>query len=159
MKKAILSLGTNIGDRQANIEKAIELLAGKFFIYKISPVYTSASLLRDEQQDYYNAVVIVRTEHDPVTLLHYCQDIETQMGRVRTSEQFSERIIDIDVLDYDNIVLNTSELTLPHPRMHERSFVLYPLQDADGEYYHPVLNITIDDMIIDIDDLLDIKLV
>lgn len=142
---ACLGLGSNLGDRLNALAEAIDHLRqhesiqidnenGVSSIYKTSPVGVP-----ETQQDYYNAVLRVKTSMLPEELLQACLQIENQMGRVRNSRNGS-RVIDIDLLLFEDVVMETDLLTLPHPRMHERLFVLIPLCEIAGDVIHPVIN-------------------
>lgn len=128
--KAVLGLGSNIGFRGENIKTAIKSLAlvPGVKILRESSVYKTSPWGLTQQRDFYNNVVEVETELSPNALLGACLGIEAAMGRVRVLEN-GPRIIDIDVLVYENAVSDTKELQLPHPRIGERMFVLVPLID------------------------------
>lgn len=128
--KAVLSIGTNIGYRGKNIKEAmrsLELVPG-VKILRESSVYDTAPWGLTEQRNFFNNVVEVETELSPNALLGACLGIEAAMGRVREIEN-GPRIIDIDLLVYEDAVSDTKELQLPHPRIGERAFVLVPLMD------------------------------
>lgn len=139
---AYLGLGSNLGDRLALLAEAVDHLcrheniaidldSSLSSIYKTSPVGVT-----EIQQDYYNAAVRIETSLKPVDLLHACIQIENQMGRVR-NERNGSRVIDIDLLMVEDVVMETDLLTLPHPRMHERLFVLIPLREIATDAIHP----------------------
>ncbi|MCD7775104.1 MAG: 2-amino-4-hydroxy-6-hydroxymethyldihydropteridine diphosphokinase [Clostridiales bacterium] len=130
MKTAIVGIGTNIGDRRRNVESAIEALKHlpNTEIAAVSPIYETEPWGYTEQNRFYNVCVKISTELSPSALLGACLGIEAAFGRERPFKN-SPRIIDIDLLLYEEAELNTPELTLPHPRMRERAFVLVPLKD------------------------------
>jgi 2-amino-4-hydroxy-6-hydroxymethyldihydropteridine diphosphokinase len=133
-----LSLGSNLGDRADNIRRALTLLAPAVVVQKISGVYESEPMYLTEQPLFYNIALKGTTKLEPVDLLRHLKSIEQTLGRVE-GKQNAPREIDIDILFYDDLILDTSELTIPHPRLHERPFVLVPLEEIDRFLEHPVL--------------------
>lgn len=135
MKKAVLCLGTNIGDRMSNLEAAKDALAvlTKTTLIKTSAVYeTEPFEVPDKQENFYNCCILLETELSPEMLMGACLGIEAKMGRLRPYKN-SPRIIDIDIIAMENIAKNDELLTLPHPRFLERAFVLRPLEDIFPE--------------------------
>jgi len=131
--RAYLGLGSNLGDRLANLEEAVRRLdAAGARVLRSSRVYETDPVGGPEQPDYLNAVVEVETELSARDLLDACLDVERQMGRVRT-ERWGPRRIDIDLLTYGRRQIDEPGLTVPHPRMHERAFVLVPLLELDPD--------------------------
>ncbi len=128
--KAVLSLGTNMGYRENNINAALDSLAlvPDLKVLRVSSIYETEPWGITHQRNFYNNVVEVETELSPNALLGVCLGIEAAMGRVRELKN-GPRIIDIDVLVYENAVSDTKELQLPHPRIGERAFVLVPLKE------------------------------
>ena len=131
---AYLGLGSNLGDRLANLQRAVELLAAQrgLKVVRSSRVYVTDPVGGPPQPDYLNAVVEVDTALSPHELLDACMEIERHLGRVR-DERWGPRIIDVDVLTYDEEEIDDPDLTLPHPRMHERGFVLLPLIELGAD--------------------------
>lgn len=128
--KAVIGIGTNIGDRYTNINIAVEalnLVPGVKVLRK-SSVYETAPWGYTEQAAFYNNVIEVETEKSPEALLGICLGIEAGMGRVREFK-YGPRVIDLDLLVYENEERNTTELKLPHPLIQERDFVLVPLNE------------------------------
>lgn len=128
--KALLGIGTNIGDKIKNINDALESLSlvPDINVIKISSVYDTAPWGYTEQDNFYNIVCEVETKLSPNALLGVCLGIEAAMGRVRQFKN-GPRIIDLDVLLCENTVVDTPELTVPHPRIGERDFVLVPFAE------------------------------
>lgn len=126
-----LGLGSNLGDRAANIGEAVAALAAwpGIKVTQVSSLYETAPVGLTEQPDFLNAVALVATSLAPAELLAACLAVEKAMGRVRLV-RWGPRVIDIDVLLYNDVVLDTPELVLPHPRFHERFFVLVPLAEV-----------------------------
>lgn len=134
MKTAFLGLGSNIGDRQEYLLQALRGLAADpaITVVRCSSVYESKPVGVTEQPDFLNMVVEIGTMHPPLPLLAACLALEARLGRERR-ERWGPRVIDIDVLAYDQLHWNDDRLVLPHPRMHERSFVLTPLMEIAPE--------------------------
>lgn len=136
MKEAVIALGSNLLDREKNLKKAIESIQKlpRTTVSEVSSVYsTKPFLVPDKQDDYLNCCVKIKTELQPKTLLGCCLGIESAMGRERPYKN-AARIIDIDLLLYENNSFCDEDLVLPHPRIKERAFVMIPLKDlyVDG---------------------------
>lgn len=141
MHTVFLGIGTNLGDREDNLRKSlimIEKNIGK--ILKSSSVYETAPWGFDAENDFLNEVLKVRTSQTPTELLTAIKMIESTMGREKDQDRYSSRIIDIDILIYDNLVLEEKGLKIPHHLMHERRFVLVPLCEIAPDLIHPVFN-------------------
>jgi 2-amino-4-hydroxy-6-hydroxymethyldihydropteridine diphosphokinase len=130
MKPAYLSLGSNLGDRQWLLAEAVRRLAADpaIAIVRGSSVYETSPVGVTTQPKFLNLVVEIATRHEPLALLDACLGVEASLGRERR-ERWGPRTIDIDVLLFDSIDWSDDHLTLPHPRLHERSFVLEPLAE------------------------------
>jgi 2-amino-4-hydroxy-6-hydroxymethyldihydropteridine diphosphokinase len=137
---AYISLGSNLGNRLAHLKQALRRLeeSGELSISKTSPVYETQPVGPRNQSWFLNLVVEVQTYLDPHSLLEYLSSIENQIGRKR-EESWGPRKIDLDILLYDNQTVSSDRLTIPHPRMQERKFVLLPLSDIAPHALHPVL--------------------
>lgn len=129
--RAVLALGANLGDRMGALQRAVEMLDAtpSVTVLEVSPVYETAPV-GPPQPDYLNAVVVVRTSLGSRALLDVAHEIEDELGRVR-AERFGPRTVDVDVLDFGGERSDDPVLTLPHPRAHERAFVLVPWHDID----------------------------
>lgn len=136
MSRAWLSLGSNMYDRQAYLNMAVEALNAypQIVVSKKSSIFRTAPWGNESQEEYLNAVVEIETSLAPLKLLTVCQLIENAAGRVRFSH-WGPRTLDIDIIFYDNIQLQTDRLTIPHPHMHERLFVLAPLSEMITDNY------------------------
>jgi 2-amino-4-hydroxy-6-hydroxymethyldihydropteridine diphosphokinase len=132
-----LALGTNLGNRLGNLRTAVTALTPAVTVLAESPVYETPPWGVIDQPDFLNLVLKGETHLAPPALLTHLKHIETKLGRL-PSIRYGPRLIDIDILFYDDLVLNTSELTIPHPRLHERAFVLVPLADLAPDFVHPV---------------------
>jgi len=132
--RAVLSVGSNLGDRLGTLQGCVQAIGGLAGtdVLAISPVYETAPVGGPAQPDYLNAVLAVGTTLSPRALLAATQGIEADFGRVR-AERFGPRTLDIDIISYDGEVSDDPVLTLPHPRAHERAFVLAPWHDVDPE--------------------------
>lgn len=131
MKKAYIGIGTNIGDRLHNIKAATDALAHLpgTQVLKVSDVYETEPWGYTDQDNFYNICAEIETELSPNALLGACLGIEAAFGRERPFKN-APRILDVDLLLYEGVAMNAPELILPHPRMHERAFVLVPLKDV-----------------------------
>ncbi len=133
MATAYVSLGSNLGDRAENLWVALQKIGElqSTRIVKFSTFHETDPVGGPPQGKFFNAAARLETELEPHELLHGLQKIEREMGRPADHERWGPRVIDLDLLTYDNLVLNTPELTLPHPRMKERDFVLDPLSEIE----------------------------
>ena len=132
-----LGLGSNLGNRQAFLNQACsKLSAVTLQNFRSSEIYESEPLLKMKQPNYFNQVVCGWTELTPVELLEKCQQIETQLGRIR-KEHWGSRKIDLDILSYGKDIVDTERLKIPHPEMEKRSFVLLPLLELSPDWVHP----------------------
>ena len=132
MHKIYLSLGSNIGETRKNLEEALEMLAEKVKITAVSSYYETEPVGYKDQSWFLNIAVAGETVLAPYALLSFTQSIEQGMGRVKLI-RFGPRNIDIDILLYDDLILNDETLTIPHPRMTERAFVVEPLYEIAPE--------------------------
>ena len=141
MNKVYLGLGTNLGDRKRNLLAATEQIKAKIGnVVKSSSVYETAPWGFEADTDFLNMVVEVETKLAPSDVLKMILAIESHLGRERTQDRYSSRIIDIDILFYDDLILEEKSLKIPHRLIHERRFVLAPLNEISPELIHPVLN-------------------
>lgn len=139
LKTTFLATGSNQGDRLVNLQKAVALIATKIgTIAQASQVYVTQAWGLQEQPDFLNQVLEVKTPLSPEAVLAQIQQIETQMGRQRQIK-WGERIIDIDILFYEQEIIQTEQLTIPHPFLQKRNFVLIPLAEIAPDWIHPVL--------------------
>lgn len=137
--KVVLSLGGNLGDVADTLQKALFLVNNRIGELEIvSPVYQTKAWGVKNQPDFLNIAVIIKTVLLPMLVLEECLLIEKDLGRVR-NQKWYERTIDIDILFYNNTIINFPELIVPHPYISERNFVLYPLTDILPKFKHPIL--------------------
>jgi 2-amino-4-hydroxy-6-hydroxymethyldihydropteridine diphosphokinase len=141
-----LALGSNLGDRQENLRQAIASLPPQMEVKAKSHIYETPPWGYTDQPKFYNQVIKADTYLQAEPLLKHLKRLEVALGR-QVSFQNGPRLIDIDILFFDHLVLNTPILTVPHPRLHERGFVLLPLLDIAPEFVHPVLKKSVREMV------------
>lgn len=148
MSEIFLGLGSNLGDRRANLENGLQRLTNspEIQIKKISSVYETEPYGAKDQPWFLNIVIEIGTGLSPLALLEVTQHIERQVGRGKT-HFWGPRIIDIDILSYEDRIVMHPELQIPHPQLHVRQFVLIPLKEIAARFVHPGLKKTIDQII------------
>lgn len=158
MKIVFLGIGTNMGMRESNLDNALE----KIEEY-IGPVIKSSAIYETEpwgfraKGEFLNIVVKIQTELSPHDLLDKILNIETLLGRIRKKKRYSSRVIDIDILLYDDIIIHEPDLKIPHPLLHERKFVLVPLCEIAPDMIHPVLKKSFSSLLEICEDTGDVK--
>ena len=144
MAVAYLLAGTNIGNKTNNLIRALNLIEQSgLTLIKKSSIYESSPWGFNHPESFYNQAFGIRTDLLPEFLLSTLLDIEKQMGRIRTTGQYEARIIDLDILFYDDLQLQTLSLSLPHPLLHLRRFALEPLCEIAPSIIHPIFNKTV----------------
>ena len=149
MTIAYLSLGSNLGDRVGYLQQATSLLGmhPDINIVSTSSFYESEPWKMDSENWFVNAVVQISTTLEPEALLNECQRIETQLGRKRhQSAVYTDRTIDIDIIFYDKLILNTENLTIPHKHFHKRAFMLVPMLEIAEDFVHPFFGKTVESL-------------
>ena len=142
MVTAYIGLGANLGDREANIKRALEEIVRKGCrLVRISSMYETAPVGFEDQPDFLNTVAEIETEAGPAELLAVLDEIEQKIGR-RETFKWGPRIVDLDILLYGDRILEEDNLKIPHPEMHKRAFVLSPLAEIAPDALHPVLGLT-----------------
>jgi 2-amino-4-hydroxy-6-hydroxymethyldihydropteridine diphosphokinase len=157
MNLAYLLIGGNLGNRSANLQNAlhqIEKNCGK--ILDLSAIYETAAWGLSNQPSFYNQAVSIQTNLEPKALMEQLLAIETNMGRIR-SIKLGPRLIDLDILLINNLILNTETLILPHPSMEQRRFALLPLAEIAPNLMHPILQKTIQELLMHCSDQLDVQ--
>ena len=144
--RVYLGLGSNIGIKESNLSRALKLLPDLVSVSEVSSIYESEPVGPKDQPWFVNAVCVAYTDLSPRDLLAYLKHIEGQMGRILSFKD-GPRIIDIDILFYADQVIETPDLTIPHPRIAERAFVLHPLSELDPLLFHPVESRTVAQML------------
>lgn len=158
MNKAYILLGSNEGDRLFHLSKALELIeqeAGA--VSKRSEVYITVAWGYQEQPDFLNQVICIETVLSPQQLLKQLLEIEQMLGRTRTDTKWRQRIIDLDILFYNELVLKEESLCIPHPFIQDRKFVLIPLLEIAATLVHPVFGKDITSLTLECKDTLEVK--
>tara|TARA_Y100000590_G_scaffold62434_1_gene66775 strand:+ start:7299 stop:7793 length:495 start_codon:yes stop_codon:yes gene_type:complete len=147
-QKALIGIGSNLGSPVENCRKAVASLceSEEINVIKQSSLYESEPIGKKNQPWFVNTVIEIQTSLSPERLLKKLLNIEQQFGRTR-NEKWGPRIIDLDILDYDGRIINSESLTLPHPEMLNRRFVLEPLSEISGSIIHPVQNKSIQSLL------------
>ncbi len=155
MAIAYLAIGSNIGDKDANCAEAVARLEkiGHVKVIARSRLYTTKAAGGPPQESYLNGVLKVSTQIEASEFLRVLKTIEKDMGRDFSKERNHPRIIDLDILIYGDIVMDSGELTIPHPRMHHRSFVLEGMIEIAPDVMHPVLGKTMEELYFEISSL------
>ena len=134
-----IALGTNLGNRLANLRAAIQAMPPEIQVLAESHVYETPPWGYEEQPAFLNMVIKAETKLEPEPLLKRLKQLEVELGREQNF-RWGPRLIDLDILFYDDLVLDSPPLVIPHPRLHERGFVLVPLADVAPDLVHPVLD-------------------
>jgi len=151
---AYIAVGSNLGDRLSNCQKGISELTKKTNsqLIRLSDFYQTQPMYIEDQDWFINGVFSIQTKYSPHELFHSIKETEILLGRDLTAKRYGPRVLDLDILMMDNLIINTQNLNIPHPRLHERRFVLQPLSDIAAEIVHPILNKNIKELLIDLND-------
>jgi len=145
MPEIYVGLGSNLGDKEGNIRQALARLGERSEIVRVSPLYQTDPVGYCQQDWFLNGVAHAKTALDPRSVLRLLQSIEASLGRAQTVPN-GPRTIDLDLLLYDDLVVGEPGLTVPHPRLHERLFVLAPLSELCPRMVHPLLRRTVEEL-------------
>jgi 2-amino-4-hydroxy-6-hydroxymethyldihydropteridine diphosphokinase len=156
VRTAYLSAGSNIGDRKQHLDAALRFLGGELRIKKVSSFFETEPVGYRDQPWFLNLAIEIETLMSPSELLCLCQDIETSCGRMRTFAN-APRTLDLDILLFEDVIMNESGLVIPHPRLSERRFVLEPLAEIAPATMHPVLKRTIGSLLEDCPDQSEVR--
>ncbi len=146
MASIYLALGSNVGNSKSHINKAIKLLSRTVSDIKSAPIYVSKAVGYTDQADFYNTALRGNTKLEPLELLAFVKEVESIIGRIQRFH-WGPREIDIDIIFYDNLVIDLPTLIIPHPRLHERDFVLKPLADIDPELHDTVSGLSMQELL------------
>jgi 2-amino-4-hydroxy-6-hydroxymethyldihydropteridine diphosphokinase len=149
-ERIYIALGTNIGDREGNLKTAKDALFPEVTVVRESSIYVTPPWGYADQPDFLNQVIEVSTHLEPLPLLRFLKDIENRMGRKKLIRN-GPRLIDLDILFYGDRVVVIDDLQIPHPRMEGRAFVLVPLHEIAPDLIHPMLEISVREMLTGID--------
>ena len=157
MNTAYLLIGGNLGDRAAYLQEAVKHIEARCgSITRISSIYETAAWGNTKQPAFYNQAIQLTTPLPPETLLEQLLAIEIEMGRVRT-QKYGPRTIDLDILMIDDNVIDTQALTIPHPELHNRRFALLPLAEIAPSLFHPILDKSVSELLVNCPDTLDVQ--
>ena len=157
MAEVFILLGGNVGDKRKIFTETREMINDRIGkLTKSSSIYATEPWGFDSDL-FWNQALLVETRLLPLEILDIAQSIETAMGRVKTSKYYEPRTMDIDLLFYDDLLFDTPRLTLPHPKIEERRFVLVPLNEIEPDKRHPVTGLTISELLISCNDLLKVE--
>jgi len=153
LHQAYIGIGSNLGKKKENYLEALARIARipGTKIIKESSLYESEPL-GESKEWYVNGVIQIETELRPDLLLQKCKNIERAMGRKKVRKRWAARIIDLDIILYNNLKLEKGSLKIPHPEMHKRKFVLIPLSEIAPQVVHPVMGMTISELLVNVKD-------
>ncbi len=149
MEKVFLGIGSNVGERIVYIKNALNLLSQILKEIQTAHFYVSKAVGFEDQPDFINTAISGYTDLEPYELFKKVKDIENKVGRIKRF-RWGPREIDIDILFYGSLIMEKDDLIIPHPRIHERDFVLKPLSDLDPDFVHPVLKKPVKELLLNL---------
>jgi 2-amino-4-hydroxy-6-hydroxymethyldihydropteridine diphosphokinase len=157
-KEVFISLGSNLGNRAENLEKAIHAIKLNVgVLIRQSSVFETKPWGKSNQPDFFNQIILIHSDKSPEVILHLLSAIEDELGRKR-DEKWGQRIIDLDLLYVDDAIIQTGTLTLPHPGIGQRRFILVPLVEIAPDFIHPLLHKNHRQLLSECPDTLEVKL-
>jgi 2-amino-4-hydroxy-6-hydroxymethyldihydropteridine diphosphokinase len=161
MNSAYISLGSNLGNREENLQKSIALLEATGELIAVSSLYETEPWKMDNVTSFINQVILLSTTLSADKLMDALLETENKMGRVRAQVSkgvlYESRIIDLDILFYNDEVISTDKLTIPHPALHQRKFVLEPLAEINPGLIHPIINKAVSALLLECEDTYEVS--
>lgn len=151
MAYAIINMGSNLGDRRLNLSRAMRAIGARFGDFELSHAIETTAEGFDSPNTFLNAAIMVQTDMDPHALLAELQAIEKELGsgpHRNTDGSYADRVIDLDIMAIDDMVIDTPELTVPHPRLAERRFFLEPMAELAPGWTHPATGLSAQEMLL-----------